>query len=206
MIIKERVIAYIDGYNLYFGLMESGFRRYLWLDVKLLISNLIKPHQELVAVNFFTTLVTNDERKRIRQKDYIDALHTIDNLQIVFGKFQKERSSCKVCGNIYFTEAEKKTDVNIATKMICDYYEDRFDMAMVVSGDTDLVPPIKYINEHSANKRVMAIFPPNRTNDEVRKYAKGDLVIGRKTLADSQLPEMVTNKNGEVLHRPEEWR
>jgi uncharacterized LabA/DUF88 family protein len=202
---KERVIAYIDGYNLYFGLVESGYRRYLWLDVHLLIKNLLKPGQELVAVYFFTTLVTNDEEKRKRQKSYINALQTIENLHVVFGKFQKERTNCKTCGNVYFAEAEKMTDVNIATQIMCDYYGDRFDTAMVVSGDTDLVPPIKHINENDGRKRVMAIFPPNRANDEVRKHAKGDLVIGRKTLADSQLPATITGKLGETLHRPPNW-
>lgn len=28
----ERVIAYVDGFNLYFGLCEAGFRRFLWLE------------------------------------------------------------------------------------------------------------------------------------------------------------------------------
>ena len=29
---RGRVIAYIDGFNLYYGLKESDWRRYLWLD------------------------------------------------------------------------------------------------------------------------------------------------------------------------------
>lgn len=27
----ERVIAYIDGFNLYYGMMDAGFGRYRWL-------------------------------------------------------------------------------------------------------------------------------------------------------------------------------
>ncbi len=33
----ERVIAYIDGFNLYFGLIEAGFNKYRWLNIKKLI-------------------------------------------------------------------------------------------------------------------------------------------------------------------------
>ncbi len=31
---KERVIAYIDGFNLYFGMREAGFDHCRWLNVK----------------------------------------------------------------------------------------------------------------------------------------------------------------------------
>ena len=40
------------------------------------------------------------------------------------------------------------TDVNIATQMIIDAYQDKYDTAMLISGDSDLVPPIKAINEN----------------------------------------------------------
>jgi hypothetical protein len=30
----ERVITYVDGFNLYFGMRSRGWRRYYWLDVK----------------------------------------------------------------------------------------------------------------------------------------------------------------------------
>lgn len=29
----QRVITYIDGFNLYFGLKQAGLKRYYWLDV-----------------------------------------------------------------------------------------------------------------------------------------------------------------------------
>lgn len=35
------------------------------------------------------------------------------------------------------------TDVNIATAIIVDAYKDAYDMAMLISGDSDLTPPIK---------------------------------------------------------------
>ena len=71
---RERVIAYIDGYNLFFGLKESGLLEYIWLDVQELIQNLLKPNQELLMVKYFTTVITNNSDKRQRQKEYISAL------------------------------------------------------------------------------------------------------------------------------------
>ena len=45
----QRVAAYIDGFNLYFGLRQSKLRRYYWLSPELLIQNLMKPWQTLAG-------------------------------------------------------------------------------------------------------------------------------------------------------------
>lgn len=203
---KERVIAYIDGYNLYYGLKDGGFKCYLWLNIQALVQNLLLPQQELVGVRYFTTLVTNDVNTRLRQKCFINALGTLSLVKIFYGKFQKEDAHCNGCGNDYQTTCEKMTDVGIVTELIKDYYEDKFDMAMLISGDTDLLPPIKLINENSKNKRVFVAFPPKRVNDDVRKFAKGSMTIGRKNLKDSQFPDTVNSLDGtEQFVKPQTW-
>lgn len=53
----ERVIGYIDGFNLYFGLRDKGWRCYYWLDVKLLCQNLLKSPQHLLTVKYFTSRI-----------------------------------------------------------------------------------------------------------------------------------------------------
>jgi len=40
---SARVIAYIDGFNLYFGLKSKGWKRYYWLDLSELCLRLLKP-------------------------------------------------------------------------------------------------------------------------------------------------------------------
>lgn len=44
----ERVIAYIDGFNLYFGLKKSTGRKYYWLDLHALATRLLKRDQQLI--------------------------------------------------------------------------------------------------------------------------------------------------------------
>jgi len=97
------------------------------------------------------------------------------------------------------------TDVNIATQMIIDAYQDKYDMAMLISGDSDLVPPIRAIHENFMLKRVFVAFPPKRYNNSVAIIAKGSLIIGRKKLADNQLPIEVKKRDGFILRKPEEW-
>jgi len=63
----QRVITYVDGFNLYFGLRDSGFKRFYWLNVKLLAQNLMKPYQKLVYTKYFTARISGPPL--IREKD-----------------------------------------------------------------------------------------------------------------------------------------
>lgn len=85
------------------------------------------------------------------------------------------------------------TDVNIATQMMIDAFNDKYDMAMLISGDSNLVPPIKAIHYLFENKRVFVAFPPKRHNSSVAIVAKGSMMIGRKKIVDSLFePEITT--------------
>jgi hypothetical protein len=44
MLMNERVIAYIDGFNLYFGLKSTGWKKFYWLNLQSMVQNLLKPH------------------------------------------------------------------------------------------------------------------------------------------------------------------
>ena len=39
----SRVIAYVDGFNLYFGLKAKGWKKHYWLDLNGLATSLIVP-------------------------------------------------------------------------------------------------------------------------------------------------------------------
>jgi len=97
------------------------------------------------------------------------------------------------------------TDVNIATQMLIDAYQDRFDMAMLISGDSDLVPPIKAIHILFNQKRIFVAFPPKRSNSSVALIAKGSIIIGRKKLIESQFPDKITKRGGFILNKPDGW-
>lgn len=200
----ERVLVYIDGFNLYFGMMEAGYDKSRWLNVAQLAQNLLKPTQEIVAVKYFTSRVSNNPNKQKRQTIYLEALET-RGVEIIYGHYQSNSIECNRCGHIWMDQKEKMTDVNIATHLIVDAYQDRYDMAMLISGDSDLVPPIKAVHSLFKQKRVFVSFPPKRHNQTVAVAAKGSQTIGRKSLADSQLPATITKSDGYVLARPVEW-
>ena len=202
-----RVITYIDGFNLYFGLKTKGYRRYYWLDVERMAENLLRPGQQLLAVKYFTADIKAGTDKHWRQQTYLDAL-TVNcpKLTIIRGRYLIKERQCSHCGNVARIPEEKKTDVNIASHMLVDAFTGQFDMAFLVSGDSDLVPPIEMMRQHHPAVRVIVAFPPGRTSDDLKKIAHASFWINEKTLRISQLPSPVTKPNGYQLHRPGSWK
>lgn len=201
---KERVVVYIDGFNLYFGMLDAGFDYCKWLNLKLLVSNLLPANQELIEVKYFTSRVSNNPDKQKRQNTYLEALESTGVI-IYYGNYQKDTIECKKCKNIWPKFNEKMTDVNIATQILIDAYQDKYDMAMLISGDSDLVPPIRAVHEIFKNKRVFVAFPPKRHNQSVALVARGSLTIGRKKLVESQFTEKIAKKDGYILSKPLIW-
>lgn len=201
---KERVLVYVDGFNLYFGMFEAGYSRYKWLNLKSLVRDLLKPNQQLGTIKYFTSRVSNNPDKQKRQTLYIEALETTD-IHVFYGTYQKNTIECHRCGHIWPSFSEKMTDVNIATEMLIDAFYNHYDTAMLISGDSDLVPPIKAIHKLFIQKRVFVAFPPKRHNNSVASVAKGSITIGRKKLAANQFALKVVKSDGYVINKPTEW-
>ena len=148
----ERVMAYIDGFNLYFGIKAQFNNKYLWLNIEGLSQSLIKPTQSLISTKYLTSRVINQPAKEKRQNTYLDALKESTNCQFFYGRYQPNVINCKNCGCNWPSPKEKMTDVNIATQLIVDAFTDQFDTAIIISGDSDLVPPVQSIKLHLPNK------------------------------------------------------
>jgi hypothetical protein len=204
---RRRVIAYIDGYNLYHGLRAAEWRRYLWLDLPALAGSLILDSQKLILTKYFTTRISSPESKRKRQSDYLEALaaHCGASIQMFWGHYQVEPWTCKLCKGIEQVPHEKKTDVNIAVEMLTDAYANAFDSAVLISADSDLVPPIEAVRRLFPAKRILVAFPPERFSVELKSVAHASFGIGRAKFAASQLPECVTKAGGTELVRPAKW-
>ncbi|MDA8046382.1 MAG: NYN domain-containing protein [Actinomycetota bacterium] len=125
-----RVAAYIDGFNLYHGLRSKHGHKYLWLDLELLVTKLLKPHQELAVVRYFTASVRNDAPTLARESSYLGALGAhAPRLDIRLGRFQEKSLRCHRCGAAWRTCEEKETDVSIAVAVVEDAATDLSDVA-----------------------------------------------------------------------------
>ena len=137
---KNRVVVYIDGFNLYFGMMDAGFNHCKWLNVEKLVRSYLTANQELIEIKYFTSRITNNPQKQKRQTTYLEAIETTE-VKIIYGLYKAKQIECENCGHNWNISNEKMTDVNIATHMIIDAFQDKYDTAILISGDSDLVPP-----------------------------------------------------------------
>lgn len=205
--VSERVIVYVDGFNLYFGIRSSGLGRYLWLDLCALGKSLLRHGQNLVAVRYFTSRVSGPEHKRQRQTAYLDALATLDRsvLSVAYGNYQLTPFTCHQCGRESDVSNEKQTDVNIAVAMMADAFQNQFDVALLVSADSDLCPAVHAIRKLFPAKRIVACFPPGRFSKELASVVSAYYSIGHGKLKGSQFPPVIKTAEGFMLRKPALW-
>lgn len=201
-----RVRAYVDGFNLYFGLKDGYGRRYLWLDVQALMLSLLRPDQTLDSIRYFTARIHGDLEGKQRQSDYLDALTEHSPLMtVVDGRFQEKQRHCRGCGSTWVVYEEKETDVNIAATLIEDAVLDRYDTALLVTADSDLCPAVVTTKRLCPQKRIIVAFPPKRHSADLKRAVDGYLSIGADKIRKAQLPSEVVTNAGITLRRPKHW-
>ena len=203
-----RVAMYVDGFNLYYGLKSKMWQRYYWLDLRSLGENLLLPDQRLMTVRYFTARILpepEDPEKVARQNTFLDALGTLPDVHIHYGKYSRRTKKCPKCGAATRIEKEKMTDVNIAVELLGDAQDDKFNTAILVSGDSDLTGPVQEVRRRYPGKQVVVAFPPGRVSKQLRNHATASFTIGRGVLKDSLLPDRVRRADGYILKRPPTW-
>jgi len=218
----KRLITFIDGFNLYFGIRDNNWRNLLWLDLSALASRMAPDEYQVVAVKYFTARILNlkepgdpndpadprhleyqeAEESRERQSDFIDAVKST-GVVIYEGLFRRRNAMCRNCGAQWCKPEEKMTDVQIATQLLASAFRNKFDAAMVISGDADVVPPIRIVVQELGLPVIVA-FPPGRKLLALRDAATDVRHIGKRHLAGCQLPDVV-RYNGVELRRPAKW-
>ena len=205
---KQKVIFYIDGFNFYFGLKSKKWRKFYWLDIVNFCSLFLKPHQELVEVNYFSAIPTNKDGEAERQDLLFSANRLNPKFNLHLGKFLEKNKTCKHCGGLIKSYEEKETDVHIATNMIRNTVLGRTHISVLVSADSDLIPPINFIREYSPQHKIFVYFPPNRFSFDLKNKANITLKLEshQDKFEKSILPDEIKLASGYVLKRPSQWK
>jgi len=207
---KNRSIIYIDGFNLYYGAVKNT--PWKWLDMERYFS-LLLPHDDILAIKYFTAKILGSHKPN---KDvYIEALSTLNKVQIIYGLFKYEKIKCLVknCthqgSKLFNVLEEKRTDVNIAIHMIEDAITDKCDRLIVVSGDSDLVPAVKAVKLVNPNKKVIVYVPANNqvrgAANELRNSSDRHKTLPNNLLSTAQFPNQLTDLKGGIIQKPEAW-
>lgn len=201
----SRIACFIDGFNLYHALQENPqYRKYKWLNISAFVRCFILPKDDITNIFFFTALTMWNPDKVARHQNYIRALESTD-VNIVYGKFKAKDRLCRLCKRRYSTFEEKQTDVNIAVKLFQAAIDDLYDVALIFSADSDLIPAIEGIKSNFPGKTIVVVIPIGRSSESLKNVAHFHKKIKERQLKTSQFPDDLDLGEGLILHRPATW-
>ena len=201
---KKRINVYIDGFNLYHSTLQHTHTDCRWLNLWELSKRLANPKtEEIQTVYYFSALASWIPQKAKKHLLYIHALRTI-GVKDILGKFTIRERKCPFCKKCYLSHEEKKTDINIAITLLADGIADKFDTALILSGDSDLAPVITKLKELCPTKKIGIIVPQNQSAMNLKQHADFFKKIQDRDLKKSLLPEQVSY-NGKTITAPTGW-
>lgn len=208
-----RTRVYIDGFNLYFGCLKRSSHK--WLDVHALCCALL-PRNRIDLVRYFTAKVSarpNDPDQPQRQQTYFRALATVPQVRIHLGHFLTHEVTMPEAAawqaghyqpvRVIKTE-EKGSDVNLATYLLMDAFDDLFDVAVIVSNDSDLKEPMSLVRNRFG--KTIGILNPqaSHVSRALQPLAHFIKPIRSGALANAQFPARMTDTVG-TFHKPANW-
>lgn len=100
-------------------------------------------------------------------------------------------------------EEEKGSDVNLASYLLIDGFNDEYDVAIVVSNDSDLAEPIRLAREQLGRQVILLNLRRNTAIDR-QGVADYQRVVRLGPIKSSQFPETLKDVNG-TFTKPETW-
>lgn len=129
---------FVDGSNFNLALNRDDIGD--TVDLNLLATRLSRSYH-FVKLRYYTSPLPDVRSPAYRrQQKFFDALRRSRRIELVLGRHEPRWDRA---GQRY--HVEKETDVNLAVDMVAGAYEDRFDVAMLVAGDTDYVRAIHVV-------------------------------------------------------------
>lgn len=145
-----RFNVYVDGFNLYYGALRG--QPYRWLDIRQFARGLLRPSDSVHRIRYFTARVRptpRDPRAPERQAAYLRALDTVPEVTVHYGQFLTservmQRADDGAPVRVVRSE-EKGSDVNLATHMLLDAFDNEYEGALLISNDSDLAEPVRVV-------------------------------------------------------------
>ena len=211
----RRVIVYVDGFNLFYGCLQGTGCR--WLDLGTFCARML-PKDQVIGIKYFTARVGPrpwNPRKPQAQQIYLRALETVPGLSIHYGHFLTHQTSARLVTppkrgspfcQVWKTE-EKGSDVNLASHLLIDGFRARYDVAVVVSNDSDLKAPVEFVRAEL--NAPVGILNPHKTRSwalSPRTLPAGSFYkpIRPGVLAASLFPAQMSDQHG-TFSKPPGW-
>lgn len=224
--------VYIDGFNFYYACWKNwedpdchwlvGTGPYKWVDFRALAEQLLPGHT-IGRVYYFTAKVKGsmrDPNKPQRQELYFRALRTLPQFEIRLGHFEERGKTGRLAGAVpcqlaqpcitaqtlldIVVREEKGSDVNLATWLLRDAFQQKFEKALVISDDSDLESAVRIVRTE-ARLPVHVVSPKPTAVKQLRKAADTWAILDKKLIPQAQLPNPVLLPDGTTLVKPADW-
>jgi hypothetical protein len=129
-----------------------------------------------------------DEQKNRRHREYITALKHY-NISVHQGHFIFDIVDCRACRHTWEKPQEKETDVGIGLHVLDDAYQDVFDVAYLLTADSDQGATARMMKRRFPAKRLVSVVPPGmEASKAILSHTSHKLKITVEYLEDCLLP------------------
>jgi len=206
-----KVNVYIDGFNLYYGCLKGT--PYKWLNL-LALCQIILPSDQINDIKYFTARVKarpHDPDQAVRQQTYFRALKTLPNLSIIEGHYLSSSVSMRLTNIIpgqnpyvFVDKSEEKgSDVNLAVHLVNDAHLKKFETAVIISNDSDLLEALLIV-KNQLKLPVGVLCPHKKPSRQLLNNATFFKYIRISDLLPSQFSPSLVDTNG-TFHKPVTW-
>ena len=159
-----RAAVYIDGFNLYHSIADLGAPHLKWLNLWRLSERIVRRGESVSRVVWCTAVNKQHVQKMLRWREYRKAVESVGVI-CMEGHFTEEPRYCPD-GHSYFHPTEKEGDVNVAICLISDGHLDLYDVAYLVTGDSDQLATVKMVRQRLPEKQIVSVAPPGRPHSK----------------------------------------
>lgn len=179
---KPRLEIFVDGTNFRIAQLNAGLRD---VDVPALARQLASGYV-LVKMRYYTSpLPDNGSPAYVGQSRFFERLRATRAIELVLGRNEPRRASftCPTCGEpfVHRYHVEKETDVNLAIDMAVGAHTNRYDVAMLIAGDTDYVRAVEAV-QATGRKVIWCHFPTQAHTDRLRQVCDEQILLDEKFL------------------------
>ena len=170
----ERVAVFIDGSNFYHALKaDFGDAK---IDFQKFVGKLVDARR-LVRIYYYNAPVdqTRDAKRAADQQRFFDQLQRVPYLTLKLGRLESRGP----------VQVEKGVDIVIAVDLLRFAHSHVYDMAIIVSGDSDFVPAVEAVQD--LGKHVEMACSHSGRSDLLRKTRDRIIEITEDLLADCWL-------------------
>ena len=144
----KKVMVFIDGSNMYHNLNACAGRHDI--DFEKFAQKLCGQHRELIRTYYYNVQLNQaaDPKAYAAQQKFLSWLHKTSDLEVRLGRQQRKSNGAW---------EEKGVDVKIAVDMLTKAHKGHYDVAILVSGDSDLSEVVHEVKEQAKHVE-LAVF------------------------------------------------